>query len=467
MIASRRVFSLALGTSPLWLPSCAKPAETPLAHLYGQDWVHKSYELYAQKYQGLQTGAETSTQNAYRVLAQKGVTALGALQSREVPFFVKVDESARGFAIERSVPERLMFRAGMTDAERQEATAQWEKAREFIHADYEEIRRLNWALTTLLEQLQQIRAAIENGKLEQFQIVRQLAALGEGGTPPYELPFQVTPKDYEAILVLLLERVDDDKKRLARVEAEIVTVGLAARATDSGSASLAANLNKVLLAVVQDTEATAPREATYPLAQDARDPLLATGRALYASIKALPEYIEWEKHERTKEFEKIGAFLQIFDAVTGLGTSAIYKMVLDVWRGDADYFSYLKTAVGVLPFGGKVMAVVNEAIEYTEKARKLIATARKVVATAQEVAATVKRAQDAVKNGDPKDLVAQAAKDSGLLNTATAFGLKKLDRQLAFFKDRDEVKKVEGFLGETKLMRAALPTIPKVPGVEE
>ncbi len=467
MIASRRVFTLAFGTSPLWLPSCGRPAETPLAHLYGPEWVHKSYELYAQKYQGVQLGAEANSQNAYKVLAQKGVTALDALQTRDVPFFARVDESAHGFAIERNVPERLMFRAGMSEQERKDATSQWEKAREFIHTDYEEIRRLNWALTTLLQQLQSIRAAIEHGKLEQFEIVRQLDALSEGGKPPYELPYQVTPKDYEAILVLLLERLDDDKKRLARVESDIVTVGLTARATDSGSASLAANLNKVLVAVVQDTEATSPREATYPLAQDARDPLLAKGRAIYATIKASPEYIEWEKHERTKEFEKIGAFLQIFDMATGLNTSAIYKQVLAVWRGDADYLSYLKTAAGLLPFGGKVLQVVNEAIEYTEKARRMIATAQKAIGTAQGVVAAVKRAQDMLKNGDPKDVVAQAAKDAGLLNTASSFATKQFDRQLAFFKDRDEVKKVEGWLGETKLMRAALPNIPKLPNAEE
>lgn len=466
MIASRRAFTLALGTSPLWLPSCGRPPETPLAHLYGPEWVHKSYEMYAQKYQGVQVGAETESQNAYKVLAQKGVTALSALQSRDVPFFARVDENAQGFVIERNVPERLTFRAGMSDEERKDATVQWEKAREFIHVDYEEIRRLNWALTTLLQQLQSVRSAIEHGKIEQFEIVRQLTALGDGGKPPYELPYQVTPKDYEAILVLLLERLDDDKKRLARVEADIVTVGLTARATDSGSASLAANLEKVLVAVVQDTEATPPREAAYPLAQDARDPLLAKGRALYASIKATPEYVEWEKRERTKDFEQIGAFLQVFDMATGLNVSAVYKQMLAVWRGDADYLSYLKTAVGFLPFGAKVMQVVNEAVEYTEKARKMIATAQKAVGTARDVVAAVKRAQDTLKNGDPKDVVAQAAKESGLLNTATSFATRQLDRQLAFFKDRDEVKRVEGWLGETKLMRAALPSIPKLGGAE-
>lgn len=97
----------------------------------------------------------------------------------------------------------------------------------------------------------------------------------------------------------------------------------------------------------------------------------------------------------------------------------------------------------------------------------MIATAQKAIGTAQGVVAAVKRAQDMLKNGDPKDVVAQAAKDAGLLNTASSFATKQFDRQLAFFKDRDEVKKVEGWLGETKLMRAALPNIPKLPNAEE
>jgi hypothetical protein len=467
--SSRRIFLFGMGTSLVWLPSCGRPPETPLAHLYGQEWVHKSYEMYGDKYVAVQTGAETSTQNAYKVLAQKGVTALDALQTRDVPFFMRVDASAKGFAIERHVPERLMFRAGMSDADRQTATAEWEKAREFIHSDYEEIRRLNWALTTLLEQLQSVRAAIENGKLEQYELVRQLAVLGEGEKPPFELPYQVSVKDYEAVLVLLLERLDDDKKRLARVETDIVAVGLTARSTDAGSASLAAGIQKVLLAVIEDSEATSPRASAYPQEQDKREPLLARGRELYQSIKAMPEYVAWEKHERTKELEKIGAFLQVVDMMTGLHTSAIYKQVLAVWTGDADYLSYVKTALGLLPFGGKLMAVVNEAVEYTEKARKLIETARKALNTAEDVMATVKRAQDAMKSGDPlrgvdvKNDLMKATKDAGLLNVGSKFALSKLDRQISFFKDRDEVKKVKEAMSQTRLMSAALPSIPALP----
>ena len=58
------------------------------------------------------------------MLAQKGITALDALQTREVPFFIRVDQGEKGFAIARDVPERLTFTAGMSDADRQAAQAQ-------------------------------------------------------------------------------------------------------------------------------------------------------------------------------------------------------------------------------------------------------------------------------------------------------------------------------------------------------
>ena len=73
-------------SSPTLLAACgSRPPETPLAHLYGREWVHGAYKLYATKYSEVQTTAESSSTDAYRVLAQKGVVALDALQSREVP----------------------------------------------------------------------------------------------------------------------------------------------------------------------------------------------------------------------------------------------------------------------------------------------------------------------------------------------------------------------------------------------
>ena len=117
---------VALVSSPSLIAACgSRPPETPLAHLYGREWVHGAYKLYSRKYADVQVSADASSQDAYGVLAQKGIVALDALQSRDVPFYAKVDESGRAFSIERKVPERLMFSADMTDADRKAAEAAW------------------------------------------------------------------------------------------------------------------------------------------------------------------------------------------------------------------------------------------------------------------------------------------------------------------------------------------------------
>jgi len=457
----RRTFVLTLGTAPLWLPACAHEQDTPLAHLYGKEWVHGAYEMYAGKYAAIQTSSEEASKSAYAMLAQKGVTALDALQTREVPFYIRVDDGEQGFVISRDVPERLTFTADMTDADRAAAQARWEKAREHIQTDYEEIRRLNWALTTLLSQLQRVRSAIDNGTLEQYRLVRQLSALAEGDKPPFELPYQVSAGDYRDVLLLLLERLDDDSKRLARVESDIVTVGLTARATDANSGSLSANLHKVLLAVVTDAQASSPRPAAFPQA-DERARLLARGKELYATIQASPEYVAWEKRESTKAFDEIGQMLTLLDSVTGLHTSAIYRQVLDIWRGDADYLSYLKTLVRMLPGGSEVVKVADEAIELTEKARRIAGQVEKGIAIAKQAIDTGRR----VASGDVKlqlpdaQGMLQIAKDGGLLNAGSELARSQLQKQLAFLKDQKELQEVKGLLGESGLMSSVLPSIP-------
>jgi hypothetical protein len=440
----RRDFLGALGATPLVLAGCAHREETPLAHLYGPDWVHGAYELYAGKYASIQSSSETATKGAYAMLAQKGIVALDALQTREVPFFIRVDSSEHGFAIVRDVPERLTFTADMSDADRQAAQTHWEKARETIQVDYEQIRRLDWAMTTLLGQLQRVRSAIDDGKIEEYRLVRQLTALAQGDKPPFDLPYQVTVPDYRDVLTLLLERLDDDSSRLARVESDIVTVGLTARATDSGSGSLSANLHKVLLAVVTDSDATSPRAATYPGENDTRGQYLARGKDLYQSILQTPEYIKWEKHESTKAFDQLGQMLSLLDSMSGLHLSPIYNQVLDVWRGDADYLSYLKTVVKMLPGGSQVAKVADEAIALTEKARKIAGQVEKGIAL--------------VKSGVDGGPV-QVAKDAGLLNAGSDFARSKLQKQLAFLKDQKDLDDVKGMLADSTLLKTALPTL--------
>lgn len=441
---NRRAFLGALGTAPIWLGACAHKEETPLAHLYGPDWVHGAYELYAGKYASIQTRSEEATKSAYGMLAQKGITALDSLQTREVPFFIRVDQGEKGFAIVRDVPERLTFTADMTDADRQAAQARWEKARETIQTDYEQIRRLDWALTTLLGQMQHVRSAIDEGQIEQFRLVRQLTALQQGDKPPFDLPYQVTVADYRDVLLLLLERLDDDRSRLSRVESDIVTVGLTARATDSGSGSLAANLQKVLLAVVTDADATTPRPKTYPGDDDTRGKYGARGKELMAQIAASPEYITWEKHESTKAFDQLGQMLSLVDSMTGLKVSAIYTQVLDIWRGDADYLSYLQTVVKMLPGGSAVASVANQAIDLTQKARKIAGQVQKGMALA--------------KNAADGNYV-QLAKDSGLLNAGSDFARSKMGKQLAFIKDPQELSQLQGMMAQSTLLQSALPVL--------
>ncbi len=446
---------IALVSSPPLIAACNdRPPETPLAHLYGKEWVHGAYKLYADKYNGVQEAADTTSHDAYRVLAQKGVVALDALQTREVPFFVKVSEDAHSFSVQRKVPERLMFTADMNDADRKAAEAAWKKAREHIHHDYEEVRRLDWALTRLLEQLQRIRNAIEEGRIEQYRLVEQLIALKKDPTQlPYELPYQVTPKDYEEILLLLLERLEDDRNRLAQIEADIVAVGMTVRSTDAGSATMAASIRKVLLAVVED--ATPSREPLFPAEEEKKQKALATARDLMQRIETSPEFNKWRADEREKKLAAVGAFLTALDAMTGLPTSRIYRTVLDIWRGDHDYLTYVQTILAIVPHGGKVAAVLNEVIEYTQKARKIAGIVQATVKTVGTLD-TDKLVAEATAR-----VTAEARNAPGvILNTGSKFAIERAEKQLSFFRDRDEVKKVEGLLAQTDLVQKMMPSIP-------
>jgi hypothetical protein len=452
---------IALVSSPPLIAACGgRPPETPLAHLYGQDWVHGAYKLYATKYAAVQTSAEDTSHDVYRVLAQKGIVALDALQSRDVPFFVRVDPSAQSFSIERKVPERLTFSADMSDADRKNAEAAWKKARDNIHLDYEEVRRLDHALTRLLGQVQKIRNAIEEGRVEQYRIVQQLAELKADPTHlPYQLPYQVTPKDYEEILLLLLERLEDDRARLGVLEGDVVAVGMTVRSTDANSATMAASIRKVLLAVLEDGTAAkeSARAPLFPADQGEKAKLLDTARALRAKIEASAEFIAWQKAETEKRLAALGAFLQALDTMTGLPTSQVYRTVLGLWRGDHDYLTYLKTIVGFVPHGGAVARTIVEAIEYTEKARQIGGT----------VVATVRAASNVASGGGLDALAAEAkaqvtaqatAQAKGVvLNTASRFALERADKQLSFFKDKAEVTKVTDLLGQTDLVKQLIP----------
>ena len=440
---NRRTFLGLTLTTPMFggsIVGCeSRPPETPNAHLYGKEWVSATYTMYGQKYVGVQEGAETRVTKTYGVLAQRGIASLDALQTRDVPFFIRADEAGSGFSVAREVPERLTLSADMTEKDRAAAQAAWEKARDHVHTDYEEVRRLNGALSSLMGEIRNVRAAIELGRREQFEIVRQVTVLREVATAPFELPYQVAPKDYEAVLLLLLERLDDDCERLQRTEAAMVTVGLTARGTDAGSGSLSANLYKVLLAVVEDAKTSDPRAADYPADTALRDALLDRGRTIFETIKKSEAYIAFEKAERAKKYEAIGAMLTAFDSlgVIPLKTSPIFQRVLGFYRGDGDYLSYLKTAVSLLPFGGALTKSLNSAIDTTEEVRR--------------IAKTVGGVSPEALLKSP-DRLLKAANGKALVNAGTAYGLSRMNRQLAFLKNRKELNDVAAALGETDLL---------------
>src|SRR5690606_15299412 len=73
--------SLATTLAPLGglslLSACGKrEPETPLAHLYGKDWVHGAYRHYAQVYIEVEGRARRRSTDSYKILAQRGVTSL-------------------------------------------------------------------------------------------------------------------------------------------------------------------------------------------------------------------------------------------------------------------------------------------------------------------------------------------------------------------------------------------------------
>jgi hypothetical protein len=423
----RRDFGLALAGLAAPLACARREPETPLAHLYGRDWVRGAYGQYASAYADVQARARDRTFDSYRLLSQRGITALEALQAREVPFHLRVRPDAPRFAIERELPERLTFTAGMSAAERAEATRIWKLGRDNIHRDYDEIRRLEHALTTLLDELGHVRVAIDQGRVEQFRIARQLSELAQGGALPFALPYQVSREDYTSILLLLLERLEDDGERLRRVEASMVAVGLVARATDAGSASLAPNVRKVLLAIAQDSEqAAGARPAVYPEAREQREPLVARARALHATLISSEDYRAWLAAERERE-DQLGKFLAVLDQVTGLGVSAVYRQVLRIWQGEGDYLGYLRLAAALVPHGSGVSGVLQAAVESTERYRDLVSSADR----ARAVFEAAGRSQSGTLEIE-----------GALLNVGTRQARTKLDRQLVFFRDAGELEQV-------------------------
>ncbi|MCB9584652.1 MAG: hypothetical protein H6718_04610 [Polyangiaceae bacterium] len=424
--------------------------ETPLAHLYGKDWVHGAYQHYADVYIEVEGRARQHSTDSYKLLSQRGVTSLTNLQAREVPFHIRVAQDEQSFRVERDVPERLTFRAGMSQAERDRATEHWKLARDHIHQDYIEVRHLDFALGNLLSQVQALRIAGDEGRIEQYRICRQHLELSQGGELPFELPYQVTKADYIQVLELLVLRLEQDRQRTAALEASMVTVGLTARATDAGSGSLAQNLTLALLAVTRDAEAMDRRSGVYPQGEALAADLQA-GKALVREIQDGEEFKLWLAAQREAE-DQLGRLLVILDTVTGLPTSAIYRQVMRLWRGDADYLDYLASAVSLLPGGSQAMQVVKTAVERTQEYRE---TYRKAVRMVGDVR-------------DVRERLARGELDVGgmLLNTGSQYARERLDRQLVYLRDQTELDEAQQQLESLDALRGPPPEVPVAPAPE-
>jgi len=198
---------------------------------------------------------------------------------------------------------------------------------------------------------------------------------------------------------------------------------------------------------------TPMRAPLFPGQEDEKVTLGDRARALATAIERSKEFARWQIEEREKKLAAFGAFLGVLDTMTGLPTSQIYKTVLALWKGDNDYLQYLKTIAAIMPRGGQVASTIVEAIEYTEKARQIAGV---VVETTKHGLST-----DALL-AEAKAQVMARAKGSVVLNTASRFALERADKQLSFFKENAEIEKVTAMLGETELMRGAIPSIPKM-----
>ena len=268
--------------------------------------------------------------------------------------------------------------------------------------------------------------------------------------------------DYRDVLVLLLERLDDDAKRLGRVESDIVTVGLTARSTDSGSASLAASLHEVLLAVVTDASATLPRAATFPRSNDDRAQYLAKGKELCASIKASPECASGTRRRTPRRSTSSARCSSWSNSMTGLKVSAIYQP-------GARHLAW-RRRLPLVPEGARGACspaverwprTVVQAIELTDKARKIANKVQTGIATAKAAVNTGKKVASGGVGG-----VVELANGSGLLNAGSNFARSKMEKQLAFFKDQKELAQMKGALGESALMTQALASVPGLGGAE-
>jgi hypothetical protein len=366
--------------------ACAHKQKTPFDHLYGEGWCQGVYQGYAERYEVVYQGAGERARGSYTYLVREGVAALTRLQSRGTPFFVGIDPASGRFSLKREVPERLTFTADMTDEDRRRATAQFEQARQHIAEDYTDVERLEHALNGLLDTLTGVRGVIRQTEEELYNLTRIRESL-KRGEPPFELPYQVTLKRYDEVLVLLLARLDQDLSDLEALDSGILAVVLTARATDARGQSLTGNIEVAVLASIEDLNAA--RERRLPPVLPSGEVWIGqahAGEEIFARIAADPAYKQYAAAKGSIGPDPIGAVLSIVDSVWGThltdAASAVRNMIEG---GEVDYFALLKGAASLAPRGTMVGDMLDKAVELTETYQKAVATVDQALAAAGKI----------------------------------------------------------------------------------
>lgn len=400
--------------------------DTPLDHLYGQEWVREVYRHYAKGYADIEAESKSSSKDAYRVVKRKGIGSLDALQTREVPFEFRASEERDSYTIVRDVPERLTLTADMSARQRVQAQEAWEQARAHLHKDYAEIRRLNGATSRLFAEHHRLRRSIDAGVEEQFKITRQLGLLRDNARDlPFELPYKVNRGDYGKILLLLMERLEADKGRIAAVESAITSVGLQVRSTDTGSGSLSRNVSPVLVAVARDAESAISPPLDYPVDESLRRGLAEKGKELRAAVEEAPEYRQWLKLQEQAEEVVIGGLIALLERATGLPISTAYREIQAIWRGEGDYLAHLRRLVRLVPGGSKLAQVVDVGVELTERLRDV----------SGEIRGAVDKSDQAIKTVRSKGV-------SLLVNAGSRYAKERVGKQLTFFETAAQLERV-------------------------
>ena len=419
------------------VPACAHKQKTPFAHLYGEKWCTGVYEKYSQSYDGVYEGALMQTKTSYALLLRQGIPALERLQSRNTPFYIRLNRQSGRFEIQRKVPERLTFTADMTEEDRKRAQVEFEEAREHIAEDYVDVRRLEYALNGLVEKLAVTRRVVSQTENEIFNLVYMREML-EQGKLPFKLPYQVTPERYDQVLGLLTARLNNDIIELHRIESGIIAVVLAARATDASSGSLCANIEAAILAVVEDEAAAPPRPSSRIPYGSVFDEQRATGDELMEKVIKDPGYAAYRKTRRNEGPDPLGSVLSIVDSVYGTSLASMSREIRNLIEGeDVDYLAMIKFASGFAPEGSAIGQVLDTAVTLTQNYRKVVSTVEKAESLAKKL-----------KSPDPGWLVNRAEALKG-----------RAYNQLVFFKDEAQKKLVHEKITSTDLFNMDLGSV--------